>query len=113
MGITRAFTPGNTSEKYARAQSARKAGKAHRLAASSVAAELQKPEVYFDGGLHRDGFTVLVSRTEAPLVYGLDSFLVESQAQATQHLQIVSLAVGINFDVQHHGALILGAPRFF
>src|SRR5207249_2662056 len=56
---------------------------------------------------------VLNCGPELPLPDGFDGFLIQAQARAADDLDIRHLASTVDFNIEKHGALVLGSASFF
>src|SRR5262245_20111844 len=74
---------------------------------------LPQGEINLDVQRHVDGYAVLHSRTEFPLLQRSNSVLIQSQTQASHNLQDLNRAILADDSRQNHDALILGFACFF
>src|SRR5713226_5345966 len=73
---------------------------------------LEQAEIDFDGGLHRDWLAILLAGAKLPFFHGFDGFLVETQAERANHLQVTGVALFVYHDEENYSALELGFAGF-
>src|ERR1700731_4257999 len=70
-------------------------------------------EVDFDSHLHVHGMSIFLAGFEAPRLYRLDGFFIQSHAEGIHHANIGGAAVGGDDDHQRAGSLIFCLAGFF
>lgn len=73
---------------------------------------LVEAELDFHGDLDVHRPAVFEGRLKSPLPYGLDRFLVETEAQAPNHAEIPGMPSGVDDQREDTGPLLIGPARF-